>query len=154
MGSEDTTVKLPKALVDWEERLAQAEQRIRDLEQRFEERGYDTRPMFEVHEGAIRALTERLDRLEGSRQAAAVAEVSDFDLLEIEILRTLADPHVSHFASPISLLLNENITRVEYYLQRLLDGGYADRRVGPGLNFPYKITQKGREFLVRNHLLE
>ena len=56
MGSEDTTAPLPKALVDWEERLSK-------LEAKFEQRGYNTRPMYEVHEERIAKLEKQLGEL-------------------------------------------------------------------------------------------
>lgn len=56
MGSEDTTAKLPKALADWEERLSA-------LEQKFVDRKYDTRPIFEAHEERIKILEAQVAKL-------------------------------------------------------------------------------------------
>src|SRR5260370_21690286 len=54
--SEDTTQKLPRAIVDLENRL-------KVLEQKFEQRGYDTRPLFEAHETKIKDLEIEMNDL-------------------------------------------------------------------------------------------
>lgn len=53
MDSEDTTQPLPRAIVDLERRLAA-------LEEKFQVRGYDTRPFFEEHQKRIAALEATL----------------------------------------------------------------------------------------------
>ncbi len=74
-NSEDITQRLPRAIVDLEERLA-------TLEGKFETRGYNTRPMYEVHEQKIRELeveiTEIKKRLANSSPEAAPSERMEF----------------------------------------------------------------------------
>jgi len=60
MGSEETTQKLPKALVDWEERLTA-------LEKKFIERGYDTRPAFEALDQRLTTLEAKVASLRNAR---------------------------------------------------------------------------------------
>ena len=57
MSSEDTTQKLPRAIVDLDERVS-------TLETKFDDRGYDTRPMFKAHDEQIKQLQEQVKRLE------------------------------------------------------------------------------------------
>jgi len=49
--SEDPTQRLPRAIVDIDERLSK-------LEKQFVERGYDTRPIFEKHDQDIQSLRD------------------------------------------------------------------------------------------------
>jgi len=63
MGTEDTTQELPRAIVDLEDRVA-------SLEKKFQERGYDTRPMFQAHEERISLLEKAIELLRGSPELA------------------------------------------------------------------------------------
>jgi uncharacterized protein YodC (DUF2158 family) len=57
----DAAYKLPQAIVDLEERVAA-------LEEKLDARGYNTRPMYEVHDEKIKQIEERIGRLERSSE--------------------------------------------------------------------------------------
>lgn len=71
---EDRTQRLPKALVDFEKRLT-------DLEQKFTARGYDTRPMFEANENEIKQLKE-----ESAKQADQIRQITQ-ELNEVKSVK-------------------------------------------------------------------
>lgn len=57
----DAAHRLPQAVVDLDKRMAV-------LEEKVDSRGYNTRPMYEVHEEKIQQLEARIERLEQGRE--------------------------------------------------------------------------------------
>jgi hypothetical protein len=95
-------------------------------------------------------------RAEITRPEPHTKPLTDDDLSEtdITILKLIAVAQTQPWAEAIADQSDLNLVRVEYSLQRLVIGGYVDRRFGGG-TYPdtYVLEQKGREFLILRNLV-
>jgi hypothetical protein len=80
---------------------------------------------------------------------------SELHAIEIKILQYLGAPNYEHHASALSDYVGEKLTRVEYHLGNLERDGYITHATSfvAGAPTTYFLTQKGREYLVKNDLL-
>jgi hypothetical protein len=80
---------------------------------------------------------------------------SELSALEIKLLQFLPLPHIPNDVEGLAGYLTEEVTRIQYHLGRLEDKNYviSAKAVILGMRFPYALTQKGREYLVKNNLL-
>jgi len=77
------------------------------------------------------------------------------DHTEIDLLRRIAECDVDEgFAVNFAADLNLAPAKLDYHLQRLLDGGYVELLfTDSALGDDFGITQKGRLALVKRHAL-
>jgi len=87
-------------------------------------------------------------------QIKTLEEIS-LDELEEKLLVSIADSDIDDaFEVSFAEYLHLSKTRLEFHLQRLVDAGYAQILFAdPALGPNFSITQKGREFLVKNNLI-
>ena len=77
------------------------------------------------------------------------------DQVELDLMRRIADCDIdSGFAVDFAADMNLTPARLDYHLQRLVDGGYIEMLfTDSALGDDFAITQKGRQALVKKHLL-
>ncbi|MDH5232074.1 MAG: hypothetical protein OEZ58_19110 [Gammaproteobacteria bacterium] len=81
---------------------------------------------------------------------------AEFELneIEVQILQLLADGNgVSLPAKAISHLLNQQLTRIEYHLERLSENDFIYFPLIMGQEAMYEIDQRGRAYLIERDLL-
>jgi len=78
----------------------------------------------------------------------------DLDEISIKILVMLAEQKDHSYAQTLAHYLQLSMARVEFYLGELLKGRYIST-ARPRLTRPatHNLTQKGREFLIKNDLI-
>lgn len=83
-----------------------------------------------------------------------LTQPTDLDETLVKILIYLGQPNRDNYAQSIAAALEVNPTRLAYYLGELEKQKYLSS-VRPMRTRPtsYKLTQKGREFLVTNDLI-
>ena len=80
---------------------------------------------------------------------------SELNSVEIKLLQYLPLAHIPNDVEGLASYLTQEVTRIQYHLGRLEDKSYVvSAKVSiPGMRPPYVLTQKGREYLVKNDLL-
>jgi hypothetical protein len=98
---------------------------------------------------AAKRKIRALERVAGRSQAVQP------DHVELDLLRHLADCNVDDgFAVTFAEEMDLAPARLDYHLQRLVDGGYMELLfTDSALGDSFGITQKGRHALVKKHLL-
>jgi hypothetical protein len=101
----------------------------------------------------LRAAKKTIRELE--REAARARNIS-LGKNDLAVLDKIAQFDLDEGAFPVQVSENLNLLkpRMDYHLQRLVDGGYIEIVfVDPTLGENFVITQKGRKALVKKHLL-
>jgi DNA-binding MarR family transcriptional regulator len=101
----------------------------------------------------LRAAKKKIRKLE--KQAARARDIS-LGKNDLTVLDKIAQFDLDEGAFPVQVSENLNLlkARMDYHLQRLVDGGYIEIVfVDPTLGENFVITQKGRKALVKKHLL-
>lgn len=85
-------------------------------------------------------------------QIESFAHTDDLHESEIKILNYLADSNTPNFHDSIMINLNLDETHLDYYLTILREHNYISWTGGSvvGEALKYVLTQKGREFLIKN----
>lgn len=126
------------------------------------ERGYAMRltlqkaSKIEQQNAALRAeLRAAKRKIKELRQAVRTPKSVRLDQTEIDLLSRIADCDINQ-AFPVDFAADLELVpaRLDYHLQRLVDGGYIDVLfTDPALGDSFGITQKGRHALVKRHRL-
>lgn len=100
----------------------------------------------------LRAAQSKIKQLE---RKIGRSRTIRLDQVELDLLRRIADCDVnSGFAVEFAAGMDLAPARLDYHLQRLVDGGYIELLfTDSALGDSFGISQKGRTALVRKHLL-
>jgi hypothetical protein len=101
----------------------------------------------------LRSVKRRIRDLE--REAARARDIK-LGKLDLVVLDKIAQFDLDEGAFPVQVSEGLDLLkpRMDYHLQRLVDGDYIDIAfVDPTLGENFTITQKGRKALVKKHLL-
>ena len=114
--------------------------KLQQLEQKYEE--------LETENAQLKSENQRLN--------SKVKELTSSDELcedEVRILKLLSSSGQELIVERIATSLDLNLTKAEYYLERLLDQDYIDAADYVGSSSEYYLIQKGREYLIKNNLI-
>lgn len=100
----------------------------------------------------LKAAKRKIRTLE--RQVGRSPQIR-LDQVELDLLRRIADCDVdSGFAVDFAANLDLAPAKLDFHLQRLVDAGYVELLfTDSALGDDFAITQKGRQALVKRHLL-
>jgi len=102
----------------------------------------------------LRAAQKEITKLKEQVETFTHSD-SELNSVEIKLLQYLPLAHIPNDVEGLASYLTQEVTRIQYHLGRLEDKSYVvSAKVSiPGMRPPYVLTQKGREYLVKNDLL-